>query len=215
VQEDAGPVDDPRGQVARLCALERTTPSAVAELPLVRSERGRRPLDARRVLVVSEVCAVRAAPLAELGGGLREHALAPPSEDAGPRAEQEGDVEDPRPVLVGVLEAHPLVQAVGVLVLASRPRHQGHGSRDVRPSAGYAPISPPRRRARHFRPNVEQDNDTSAPRSTRKPLRSVSRASGPAVRTARPTTLLSTTRLRRGEAALLRPARQRAPGRHL
>ena len=66
------------------------------------------------VVVVDEVGAVAAAALHELGRRSGEHALAPLPEDARPVGEEERDVEDPRAVLVGILEAHVLVEVFGI-----------------------------------------------------------------------------------------------------
>ena len=65
------------------------------------------------VVLVDEVGAVAAAALLEVGGGTGEDALAAVAVDAGPRAGEEREVEDPGALFVGVFEADPLVEVVG------------------------------------------------------------------------------------------------------
>ena len=112
----------------------RRLPSRAAlrpELPLVGGQGGRCLLHPAGVLATGEVRPVGAAALHELGRRPGEHALAAPAEDARPVALEEGDVEEPRALLFGVREAHPLVGA-------------GRGPLPRRPS----PSARPGRRAR-------------------------------------------------------------------
>ena len=67
----------------------------------------------RLVLLVGEVRPVAAAALDELGGGPGEHALAAVAEDARPVALEEGDVEHPGALALGVFETDPLVGVAG------------------------------------------------------------------------------------------------------
>ena len=65
------------------------------------------------VVVVDEVGAVAAAALLELRCGFVEDSLAAAAVDAHVVRPQVRGVEDPGALLVGILEAHPLVQVVG------------------------------------------------------------------------------------------------------
>ena len=67
------------------------------------------PLDGAGVLLAGEVGAVGAAALDQLGGRPGEDALAAVAEDARPGADQEGHVEEPGALLVGIVEADPFV----------------------------------------------------------------------------------------------------------
>ena len=96
-------------------------------------EAGRRRLHRGDVVVVDEVGAVAAAPLLELGRRAGEHALAAVPEDARPARQQERDVEDPRAVLVGILEAHVLVEVLGI--------RRGHDSDSMSAPATVAVMS--------------------------------------------------------------------------
>ena len=75
--------------------------------------------------VVDEVGAVAAAALLQLRCLLGEHAQAALAEDAGPGAGEEGDVEDPGAVLVGVLEGDELVEVLVRLRLGGVVRRHG------------------------------------------------------------------------------------------
>src|SRR6185437_15299232 len=78
-------------------------------LPFLRRQGRGGLLDPPRVLLVDEMRPVTAATLDQLGSGTRQDALATIPEDAGPVARQERGVEDPRPLLVLIFEAEPLV----------------------------------------------------------------------------------------------------------
>jgi len=83
------------------------------ELPLRGREALGVALEVRDVVRVDEVGTVTAASEVLVGGGLVEDALAAGSVDAGVARAEEGRIEQPRAVLVGVLEADPLVQIGG------------------------------------------------------------------------------------------------------
>src|SRR5690606_15039508 len=116
VEEDAGVVDEPSAPVGlavvgadllgdALLAADR------GELPQIVGDVGDEALDGLAVGTIGEVRAVGAAPLHELGRGLRVHTLAARTEDAVPRRAQEGHVDLPRaPVLARVLEHDPLAR---------------------------------------------------------------------------------------------------------
>ena len=109
VEEDAGVIDEPRHDLAVLVLVDDALLGAVV-LPLLGAEGGRRLLDAAGVLLVDQMGAVAAAALHQFWRGAREHPLAAVAEDTGPVARQERDVERPRPLLLVVLEADPLVR---------------------------------------------------------------------------------------------------------
>ena len=119
VEEDAGAVDQPGPEVAVGQLLDHALLPLLVELPEVGGELGGRPLDVPGVLLAGEVGAVGAASLDQLGGGPGQHPLAALAEDARPGAGEEGHVEQPGPLLVGVVEADPFV-GVGGHVLVGR-----------------------------------------------------------------------------------------------
>ena len=143
VEEDAGVVDQAghrrrRAVVARLAGPQE----AAARRPRrgTASDRGRRRTkcldDVGDVVLVDEVGAVAAAPLLHLGGAGVEDALAPVAVDAAVVRAQERGVEHPRALLVGVLEADPLVQVVGARVVAPWPPAQPYDGASNRPAPG-------------------------------------------------------------------------------
>src|SRR6185503_16983753 len=97
-----------------LGADEAALAPLAAELPLLVGQAVGGGLDGGHVVVVDEVGAVAAATLHELGRRSGEHALAPLPVDARPVGEEERDVEDPRAILLGILEAHVLVEVLGI-----------------------------------------------------------------------------------------------------
>ena len=109
VEEDAGVVDQPGHGLTVLVRVDDVLLDPVV-LPLLRRQGRGGLLHPPGVLLVDEVRPVAAASLHQFGGGPGEHPLAAVAEDAGPVARQERDVEDPRPLLVLVLEAEPLVR---------------------------------------------------------------------------------------------------------
>ena len=119
VEEDAGIVDEAgdRGRLAVVTRLARAQEAAAAglgvELHLVRSQAHERLDDVGDVVVVDEVGAVAAAPLGQFRRRRVEHPLAPLPVDAAVVRAQERGVEHPCALLLGILEADPLVQVVG------------------------------------------------------------------------------------------------------
>ena len=119
VEEDAGVVDEAGhghrdAVVAGLAGSQEPAPPGLGvELHLVGAQAHERPDDAGHVVVVDEVGAVAAAALRQLGRRGVEDALAPGAVDAAVVRAQERGVEHPRPLLVGILEADPLVEVVG------------------------------------------------------------------------------------------------------
>jgi len=79
------------------------------ELPQVRREVGGGPLDGAGVLLAGEVGAIGATTLDQLRGRTGEDALAAVPEDARPGTDQEGHIEEPGALLVGIVEADPFV----------------------------------------------------------------------------------------------------------
>jgi hypothetical protein len=79
------------------------------ELPLIVGQSFGGLLDAALIFYVREVGAVTAAALYEFGGGSREHTLATGAKNARPVAFEEGYVEHPRALALGVLKADPFV----------------------------------------------------------------------------------------------------------
>ena len=136
-------------------APSSSVPTMPPRLPLARNchwslrQPGCRGLDGGEVVVVDEVGAVAAAALLEVLGRAGQHALAAVAEDAGPRREQERDVEDPGAVLVGIFERDPLVEVLGSdvpLLLGGHPQTIGryldrcdHPGRRSGPPRGRSP----------------------------------------------------------------------------
>ncbi len=108
VQEDAGVVDEAGHRLTMFVHVDDVLLRAVV-LPLLGREGGRGLLDPTGVLLVDEVGAVAATALNQFGRRAGENTLAAVPEDAGPVTREERDVEHPRPLLLVVLEAEPLV----------------------------------------------------------------------------------------------------------
>ena len=87
------------------------------ELPEFGGEIGGGLLDGAGILLAGEVRPVRAAPLDQLGRRPGQNPLATLPEDAGPGADQECHVEEPRAFLVRIVEAHPFVGFGGDLLV--------------------------------------------------------------------------------------------------
>ena len=120
VEEDAGAVDQPGAEIAVGQLLHHALLSLLVELPEVGGEFGGGPLDGPGVLLAGEVGPVGAAALHQLGRRPGEDALAPLAEDARPGAGQEGHVEEPGALLVGIVEADPFVGIGGHVLVGGR-----------------------------------------------------------------------------------------------
>jgi Fe/S biogenesis protein NfuA len=110
VEKDARVIDESRHNLSVALHPGRAVAPLLLELPLILGEALRGFFHAPAVLFVHEVRPVAAAPLGELLGRSREHALAPAAVDALPRALEKGDVKDPGLLSALVLETHPLVR---------------------------------------------------------------------------------------------------------
>jgi hypothetical protein len=113
IQEDAGALDEFGDNFTVLLHARRGTTALGLELPLIVGEPLGGLLHAALVLLVGEVCSVAATALDQFGRGPRQYALAAGAEDAGPVALEEGHVEHPGSLALGVLETHPLVGVAG------------------------------------------------------------------------------------------------------
>ena len=142
VEEDAGVLVEACDRLAVLVGVDHGLLDAVV-LPVLRRERGGDLLHVPGVLLVDEMRSVAAAALHQLRCRSGQHSLAPVAEDAGPVARQERAVEDPRPFLVFVFEAQPLVR-VGRCGRHGQARYSG-GRRTPADMSVTCRVSPPRR----------------------------------------------------------------------
>jgi hypothetical protein len=111
VQKHARTVDDTSDMDAFVVACRRSLPTSCrGVLPLIVANTGDTGAELASILSVGEMRTMRAAALTQRAGILGEHALTSTSKDAGPVARQEGHVEEPRSIFVGVLERQELVQ---------------------------------------------------------------------------------------------------------
>jgi hypothetical protein len=108
VEKDACALGLLRHQLAVLVLLRLLVVTSMP-LPLLRRQSERHLLGLCPVLLVDEVGTVGTTPLRLLRRRAGEDAEAATTEDAGPRAEQERDVEDPRDEEILVVEGDPLV----------------------------------------------------------------------------------------------------------
>ena len=176
VEEDAGVVDEPaHGHVAAV--RPRRTPGRGTllaglrvELHLVGPQADERLHHVGDVVVVDEVGSVAAAPLLELGRRSVEDPLAALTVDAAIVRTQERGVEHPRALLVGILEADPLVQILGYGgcdgVDASRPstlaRASGHPTGRLNQLYGRIDLAADRRPAPPVVPRLLRRTRTHA-----------------------------------------------------
>ena len=122
VQEDAGSVGEAGGRDPFRVALEHAgLPSALgAELPLLARKRLGSRGDALGIRLVGEVRSVRTTAFHPFGRRLGEDSLASGAVDALPTARQKSHVDEPAPILSGVLEVHPFMS------VARCVGHNGH-----------------------------------------------------------------------------------------
>lgn len=115
VQKDARPVHAaghltaPGRRLGPGSRRSGTSPGPGAELPVLVTELGHRLRHPLEILVIGEMSAMGATSLPEIGGGVIEHPLTAPSEDAGPRTRQEGEIDDPGATILGIVETEPFM----------------------------------------------------------------------------------------------------------
>ncbi len=119
VEEDAGVVGEPghEGRLALVVGVAAADRALLARLRVVLHVLGSYPCepagDVGCVGAIDEVGAEAATPLHRFGRGFVEDSHASTSVDAGEVRSQERRVEDPGPMLVGIIETDPFVQIFG------------------------------------------------------------------------------------------------------
>ena len=115
VKEDAGVISEAGRAAAALFLFGHKPAIALGlgmELPLVWTQPLDRPFDLGDVVFIDHVGAVAAAALLEVRGIPGHDALTSAAENARPRRQEEGDIENPGAILSGIFEGQILVEVI-------------------------------------------------------------------------------------------------------